>query len=186
MACFDIHCPRCGWNGSPNYSCDHGTEPTPSEVKQRRLAAEELASATQAEQGDNPTGPTTVHTRIGSTSIWAVAGGVHAKRIPVEYKHPGWTRAFPDDEASRAFKLALIGHESNDDATEKEMTTTMPKRIKITTAPPVEAKHGITVGREFDIARFARGKERPILFVMGDAGEEVGLHFREYEKVVSS
>ena len=65
-------------------------------------------------------------------------------------------------------------------------------RVRITRAPPVEAKHGMTVGRKFEVLRENRHPPlgggdtgRPYLvFVQGDAGEEVGLHWRhECEEV---
>jgi len=53
-------------------------------------------------------------------------------------------------------------------------------KIKIIDAPAVHKKHGITVGREFEIA-FERpgGGAAPLWFVMGDAGEPVGIWPRE-------
>ncbi len=57
-------------------------------------------------------------------------------------------------------------------------------RIRITTAPPVETKHGITEGREFEVLsreeKFTRGRSAVIL---GDADEEITVFSREYQVV---
>lgn len=55
------------------------------------------------------------------------------------------------------------------------------KYVKIKIAPPVDNKHGITVGRVFQVTLMAEDHEVPYLFVQGDAGEEVGLMYREVE-----
>lgn len=47
--------------------------------------------------------------------------------------------------------------------------------ISITKAPPVEAKHGISLGRVFPVLRRA-GSD---YVVRGDAGEDVRVHRRE-------
>jgi hypothetical protein len=57
-------------------------------------------------------------------------------------------------------------------------------RIRITRAVPVNKKHGITVGREFEakrLPRAARGK--PAIRVKGEAGRWVYLMHGEYEIV---
>lgn len=55
-----------------------------------------------------------------------------------------------------------------------------PSHVEIKEAPSVGQEHGITVGRIFPVACMADDEETPYLFVMGDAGEEVGLFVREY------
>lgn len=57
-------------------------------------------------------------------------------------------------------------------------------RIRLLVDLPVSEEHGMTEGREFDVLRQGeRDRDRPLWFVMGDAGEEVGVYGREAEVV---
>ena len=55
-------------------------------------------------------------------------------------------------------------------------------KIKITLAPAVHPKHGITLDREFEVIT-GDDIEDHETWVLGDAGEGVLLHDWEYEEV---
>lgn len=57
----------------------------------------------------------------------------------------------------------------------------MKKKIKIIKQVPVEPIHGIVCGRIFEVHR--EQDISPKVFVMGDAGIEVGLLIQEYVEV---
>lgn len=57
-------------------------------------------------------------------------------------------------------------------------------RVKIVLPVSVEQRHGITEGRVFKAVNPPDGFEGDNrVWVMGDAGEKVRLHFREWEEV---
>lgn len=55
-------------------------------------------------------------------------------------------------------------------------------RVKLLEDVPVEAKHGLTKGREFEVLPSSKtpGNDFSNVWVMGDAGEPVKLHDREF------
>jgi len=59
----------------------------------------------------------------------------------------------------------------------------MSDRIKLIKTLPVDPSHGMTAGREFDVIRQYGGCAR--WYVMGDAGEEVGVMAHEAEEVTA-
>ncbi len=57
-------------------------------------------------------------------------------------------------------------------------------RVRIISKIPVDKKHGITVDRIFPVLRWPETKPSRHdvrVWVMGDAGEEIGLLVHEYE-----
>ena len=56
-------------------------------------------------------------------------------------------------------------------------------KVKLLRDVPVEEKHGMAEGRVFEVSRMAERTERARVFVVGDAGEEVGLLWAEFEAV---
>ncbi len=59
----------------------------------------------------------------------------------------------------------------------------MTTRIKLFEDLPVDKSHGMTAGREFEVCRMGKGRGKPRWYVMGDAGEEVGVILHEAEVV---
>ncbi len=53
-------------------------------------------------------------------------------------------------------------------------------QIRITLAPPVDPKHGITVGREFETCPEPEGADGGT-WIMGDAAEKVRIWSHEFE-----
>ena len=56
-------------------------------------------------------------------------------------------------------------------------------KIKLIQDLPVEAIHGCRKGRVFEVVRLGVGRESPRWFVMGDAGEVVGVLGYEAEEI---
>lgn len=55
-------------------------------------------------------------------------------------------------------------------------------KIKLNRKIAVADKHGMRQGREFETVRNDNGNPQ-LVYVMGDAGELVGIHHREYDLI---